>query len=112
MFRVARNMLGKYHARWLEYREEGLEDRSSRPGPSPHRPPIAIEDLIELFRREHKIGPVKLAGTLRNVGHDVPVSTTHRVLVRRVIRAISPRTERIFASRSVAPSLRVDHTGR
>ena len=92
-FRMARQTLGKWHARWLEFGEEGLEDRSSRPLTSPNQTPIEIEDLIESLRREHKIGPVQLAGRLREAGHEVPVSTIHRVLVRRGInhlRAIAP----------------------
>ena len=80
--------LGKWHARWIEHGEEGLEDRSSRPGSSPNQTPGEVEDLIETLRREHKIGPVQLAGKLRQAGHQVPVSTIYRVLVRRGINRL------------------------
>lgn len=87
-FRMARQTLGKWHARWLEFGEEGLEDRSSRPESSPSQTSIEIEDLIESLRREHKIGPVQLAGRLREAGHEVPASTIHRVLLRRGINRL------------------------
>lgn len=80
----------------VEFGEDGLEDRSSRPGSAPNQTPSQIEDLIEQLRRQHKIGPVQLAGKLREAGHEVPVSTIHRVLVRRGInrlRDIAPDGE-------------------
>jgi len=92
-FRIARQTLGKWHARWVESGQEGLEDRSSEPESSPSRTPVEVEDLIERLRREYKIGPVQLAGKLRAAGYSVPASTIHRVLVRRGInhlRDIAP----------------------
>src|SRR5699024_7175517 len=80
-------------ARWVEFGQEGLEDRSSRPLASPNQTPIEVEDLIESLRREYKIGLVQLAGRLRQAGYEVPVATIHRVLVRRGInhlRDIAP----------------------
>ncbi|MFV0374508.1 IS481 family transposase [Microbacterium sp.] len=99
-FRIARQTLGKWHARWVAEGEPGLEDRSSRPDSSPRQTPVEVEDLIEKLRREHKVGPVQLAGKLRAAGHDVPVSTIHRVLVRRGInrlRDIAPDGEDLRA---------------
>jgi len=95
-FRIARQTLGKWHARWVAEGEAGLEDRSSRPCSSPRQTPVEVEDLIEKLRREHKVGPVQLAGKLRVHGHEVPISTIHRVLTRRGInrlRDIAPDGE-------------------
>lgn len=95
-FRIARQTLGKWHARWVAEGEVGLEDRSSRPCSSPRQTPVEVEDLIEKLRREHKVGPVQLAGKLRAHGHEVPISTIHRVLARRGInrlRDIAPDGE-------------------
>ncbi|WP_454117969.1 hypothetical protein [Microbacterium lacticum] len=60
---------------------------------SPNRTPLEIEDLIEALRHEHKVGPVQLAGKLREAGHDVPVSTIGRVLVRRGYQMVCVRGE-------------------
>ena len=83
---IARQTLGKWHARWRVEGEAGLLDRSSRPGHSPHQTPIEVEDLIEQVRRDRKVGPVQLVGILADE-HDVqvPSSTISRVLERRGI---------------------------
>jgi len=57
---IARQTLGKWHARWREDSEDGLLDRSSRPASSPHQTPVEVENLIETLRRDRKIGPVQL----------------------------------------------------
>ena len=87
-FRIARQTLGKWHARWVAEGEAGLEDRPSRPLSSPRQTPVDVEDLIEQLRRTHKVGPVQLAGKLREHGHEVPISTIHRVLTRRGINRL------------------------
>jgi transposase InsO family protein len=83
---IARQTLGRWHARWRAEGEDGLVDRSSRPGWSPHQTPPEVEDLIEQVRRDRKVGPVQLAGILADEhGLQVPSSTIYRVLVRRGI---------------------------
>jgi len=95
-FRIARQTLGKWYARWVAEGEDGLRDHSSRPDSSPRQTPVEIEDLIEKLRRDHKLGPVQLVGKLAKHGHFLPASTIHRVLVRRGInrlRDIAPDGE-------------------
>jgi len=61
---IARQTLGRWYARWTLEGEEGLQDRSSRPLHSPDQTPVEIEDRVEALRRERKVGPVQLVGTL------------------------------------------------
>jgi len=83
---IARQTLGKWHARWREEGEAGLLDRTCRPGWSPHQTPVEVEDLIEQVRRVRKVGPVQLAGILADEHQvKVPSSTISRVLERRGI---------------------------
>ena len=77
--------LGKWHGRWSLEGEQGLLDRSSRPGSSPNQTPTQIEDRIEELRRSHKLGPLQLMGLLRAEGIELAPSTIYRVLVRRGI---------------------------
>src|SRR4051794_24762149 len=81
---IARQTLGKWHVRWVESGEDGLEDRSSRPIRSPRRVPVEVEDQVEALRREHKVGPGQLVGLLvEHAGVRLPASTIYRILVRR-----------------------------
>lgn len=80
---ISRQTLGKWHERWTVEGEEGLVDRSSRPGSSPNQTSIEIEDRVEALRRSHKLGPVQLAGLLRAEGIELASSTIYRVLLRR-----------------------------
>jgi transposase InsO family protein len=82
---VSRQTLGKWHERWITEGEQGLADRSSRPGSSPNQTPTQVEDRVEELRREHKLGPVQLMGLLRAEGIELASSTIYRVLVRRGI---------------------------
>ena len=82
---IARQTLGRWYARWTLEGEEGLQDRSSRPLHSPDQTPVEIEDRVEALRRERKVGPVQLVGTLAEEGIELAVSTVWRVLVRRGI---------------------------
>lgn len=72
---IARQTLGRWFARWTESGEDGLSDRSSRPGSSPRQTPATVEDLIERLRRDRKVGPVQLVGILADEhGLQVPAS--------------------------------------
>ncbi len=82
---ISRQTLGKWHERWVTEGDEGLIDRSSRPGASPNQTPVEIEDRVEALRREHKLGPVQLMGLLREEDIELTCSTIYRVLVRRGI---------------------------
>jgi len=71
---IARQTLGRWYARWTLEGEEGLQDRSSRPLHSPDQTPVEIEDRVEALRRERKVGPVQLVGTLAEEGIELAVS--------------------------------------
>lgn len=95
---VSRQVLGKWYARWREHGEAGLLDRSSRPAGSPRRTPVEVEDRVEQLRREHKLGPVQLAGRLAAEGVRIAASTVHRILQRRGIsrlRDLDPSGENL-----------------
>lgn len=79
---IGRNTLGKWFARWQRDGEAGLEDRTARPWCSANQTPSHIEERVEALRREHKLGPVQLAGRLAVEGTQLHPSTVHRILVR------------------------------
>ena len=94
-FQIARQTLGKWYARWVAEGESvwrtGPVGRAPRHGRHRSRSKTSSRSC-----REHKVGPVQLAGKLREHGHEVPISTIHRVLVRRGInrlRDIAPDGE-------------------
>jgi transposase InsO family protein len=82
---IARQTLGRWHARWCEEGEAGLEDRSSRPHRSPHQTDPDVEARVVALRREHKVGPAQLVGLLAEEGITLPASTIYRILVRHGI---------------------------
>lgn len=82
---ISRGRLGYWYARWREFGEAGLIDGSSRPHRSPNQTPLEVEQRVCALRREHKEGPVQLAGRLLAEGRVVPASTIHRILVRHGI---------------------------
>jgi transposase InsO family protein len=82
---LSRQALGKWHERWVSEGDEGLLDRSSRPGSSPNQTPTEIEDRVEALRRERKVGPMQLMGLLAEEGIELTCSTIYRILVRRGI---------------------------
>ena len=82
---IARQTLGRWHARWREEGEGGLEDRSSRPHLSPDQTDPQVEARVCALRREHKVGPVQLVGLLAEEHLELPASTIYRILVRHGI---------------------------
>jgi transposase InsO family protein len=79
---IARQTLGRWHARWREEGEDGLQERSSRPEASPHQTDVDTEARVCALRRQHKVGPVQLVGKLAEENLTVPASTIYRILVR------------------------------
>jgi transposase InsO family protein len=75
-------------ARWADrYRQlgaAGMQDRSSRPHHQPGRTPAAIEEQVVNLRREHRIGPVRLAARC-----NIAASTAHRILRRHGMPALA-----------------------
>ena len=82
---IARQTLGRWHARWRDEHEAGLEDRSSRPHVSPNQTDPEVEARVCALRREHKVGPVQLVGKLAEEDIELPASTIYRILVRHGI---------------------------
>ncbi|MFG2950859.1 IS481 family transposase [Streptomyces adustus] len=74
---ISRATAYKWVRRWRDEGDEGLHDRSSRPGTTPHRTPETTEHRICELRRERKLGPARIGPIL-----DIPASTVHRVLTR------------------------------
>lgn len=79
---VSRRCLGKWHARWTEHGEAGLQDRSCRPASSPNSTPADIVEKIATLRKTRKWGPARIAAELRTAGVRIAASTVHRVLHR------------------------------
>ena len=65
-------------------RPAGLVDRPSTAHRHPHQVPATAEAEIVRLRRQHKLGPARIAhGSAR------PASTVHRVLVRRGLNRLA-----------------------
>ena len=91
---ISRATAYKWWGRWRAEGDAGLWDRSSRPHRCPQRTPRPVERRIERLRRDHKLGPARIAGIVNMHG-----STVHRVLVRQglnQLRAIDPPTGRVI----------------
>lgn len=61
-----------------------MQDRSSRPHHQPGRAPAAIEEQVVRLRREHRIGPARLAARC-----GIAASTAHRILRRHGLPALA-----------------------
>ena len=91
---ISRATAYKWWRRWRAEGDPGLWDRSSRPHRCPQRTPRHVERRIERLRRDHKLGPARIAGIVEMHG-----STVHRVLVRQglnQLRTIDPPTGRVI----------------
>jgi transposase InsO family protein len=91
---ISRATAYKWWNRWRAEGDAGLWDRSSRPHRCPQRTPRDVERRIERLRRDHKLGPARIAGIVEMHG-----STVHRVLVRQglnQLRAMDPPTGRVI----------------
>ena len=76
-FQVSHTTAARWAHRYRRHGTAGLHDRSSRPHHSPHRTPASVEERVLRMRREHRIGPLRLAARAR-----VAASTAHRILQR------------------------------
>ena len=91
---ISRATAYKWWRRWRAEGDPGLWDRSSRPRRCPQRTARSVERRIERLRRDHKLGPARIAGIV-----EMHASTVHRVLVRQglnQLRAIDPPTGRVI----------------
>ncbi|QLH21392.1 IS481 family transposase [Streptomyces sp. Rer75] len=76
-FQVSHTTAARWAGRYRHHGAAGLHDRSSRPHHSPRRTPAGVEERVLRMRREHQIGPLRLAAR-----SGVAASTTHRILQR------------------------------
>ncbi|WP_330347923.1 IS481 family transposase [Streptomyces sp. NBC_00582] len=76
-FQVSHTTAARWASRYRQHGEAGMRDRSSRPHRQPHRTPAAVEERVVRLRREHRIGPLRLAART-----GVAASTAHRILRR------------------------------
>ncbi|MEU2337012.1 leucine zipper domain-containing protein, partial [Streptomyces sp. NPDC013172] len=83
-FQVSHTTAARWAGRYRQLGASGMRDRSSRPHHSPRQTPAAVEQQVVRLRREHRIGPVRLAARA-----GVAVSTAHRILVRHGLPALA-----------------------
>lgn len=79
---ISRAALSRWYARWIEFGEEGLQDRTSRPESSPNATPDDIVAMIVQIRTVEKWGPARISAFLRDCNITVSPATVHRVLDR------------------------------
>ncbi|MFH7339164.1 IS481 family transposase [Streptomyces sp. KHY 26] len=82
-FQVSHTTAARWADRYRQLGEAGMYDRSSRPHHSPRRTPAAVEQQVVRLRREHRIGPVRLAARC-----GIAASTVHRILGRYGLPAL------------------------
>ncbi|MEV0370386.1 IS481 family transposase, partial [Streptomyces sp. NPDC050636] len=83
-FQVSHTTAARWAARYRQMGTAGMCDRSSRPHHQPRRTPAAVENHVVRLRREHRIGPVRLATRC-----GVAASTAHRILTRHGLPALA-----------------------
>ncbi|MFJ3337290.1 IS481 family transposase [Streptomyces sp. NPDC086766] len=76
-FQVSHTTSARWASRYRQLGTAGMHDRSSRPHSSPRQTPATVEQQVLRLRREHRIGPVRLAARC-----DIAASTAHRILTR------------------------------
>lgn len=82
-FGVSRNAYYKWRARYEEFGEIGLCDRSRRPLNSPRATPAEVQSKILYLRQNYHFGPRRIAAYLKRY-HEIAIagSSVHRILVR------------------------------
>lgn len=83
-FQVSHTTAARWAGRYRQQGEAGMQDRSSRPHRQPHRTAAWVEEQVVRLRREHRIGPLRLAART-----GVAASTAHRILVRHGLPALA-----------------------
>ncbi|MYR85623.1 IS481 family transposase, partial [Streptomyces sp. SID685] len=83
-FQVSHTTAARWANRYRQLGEAAMHDRSSRPHHSPRRTPAAVELQVVRLRRQHRIGPVRLAARA-----GVAASTAHRILIRHGLPALA-----------------------
>ncbi|RPF39321.1 homeodomain-containing protein [Streptomyces sp. TLI_185] len=83
-FQVSHTTAARWASRYRRHGADAKHDRSSRPHHQPGRTPAAIEEQVVRLRREHRIGPVRLAARC-----NIAASTAHRILHRHGLPALA-----------------------
>ncbi|MFF5776859.1 leucine zipper domain-containing protein, partial [Streptomyces virginiae] len=76
-FQVSHTTAARWAGRYRQLGVAGMGDRSSRPHHQPRKTPAEVEAEVLRLRREHRIGPLRLA-----VRCGIAASTAHRILAR------------------------------
>lgn len=76
-FQVSHTTAARWACRYRQHGVTAMSDRSSRPHHQARRTPATVEEQVLRLRREHRIGPLRLA-----VRCGIASSTAHRILVR------------------------------
>ncbi|UZJ30623.1 IS481 family transposase [Streptomyces endophytica] len=76
-FQVSHTTAARWAGRYRLHGHAGMEDRASSPRHQPRRTPATVEEQVIRLRREHRIGPLRLAARA-----GVAASTAHRILKR------------------------------
>ncbi|MFE2325453.1 IS481 family transposase [Streptomyces sp. NPDC059385] len=76
-FQVSHTNASRWTDRYRRFGVAGMSDRTSRPHHQPLRTPAETEEHLLRLRREHRIGPLRLAARC-----GIAPSTAHRILVR------------------------------
>ncbi|MGW7410120.1 rhodanese-like domain-containing protein [Streptomyces sp. NPDC054833] len=108
-FQVSHTTASRWANRYRRLGIAGMSDRSSRPHHQPAKTPARIEAEVIRLRREHRIGPLRLAGRT-----GIAPSTAHRILVRNSLpvlaacdRATDVRTPGEFQTAHIAGAYNV-----
>ncbi|MFB6808929.1 leucine zipper domain-containing protein, partial [Streptomyces sp. NPDC056387] len=83
-FQVSHTTAARWATRYRTLGVAGMSDRSSRPHHQPRRTPAELEDQVLRLRREHRIGPLRLAARI-----GIAPSTAHRILTRHGLPVLS-----------------------
>ncbi|KDN72825.1 hypothetical protein DF19_08095, partial [Streptomyces olindensis] len=83
-FQVSHTTAARWAGRYRKHGPAGMQDRSSRPHHQPRRTPDTLEQRVVRLRREHRIGPLRLAARC-----GIAASTAHRILVRHHLPALA-----------------------
>ena len=76
-FQVSHTTAARWAGRYRLNGHAGMQDRSSKPHQQPRRTSCGVEEHVVRMRREHRIGPLRLAARA-----GVASSTAHRILQR------------------------------
>ncbi|GGU46555.1 leucine zipper domain-containing protein [Streptomyces coeruleorubidus] len=89
-FQVSHTTAARWAGRYRQLGAAGMRDRSSRPHHSPHQTPATVEQQVLRLRREHRIGPVRLAARC-----GIAASTAHRTCKDALGAGIQARLDKV-----------------